>query len=421
MVNSKVPIRGTIFPIKRNGKLTGKWAWEYQVAGDAERTRTRRSFLSRKDAERARHEAAVREMVTASAPQRSQTIKQYCEWWLDYHREGRVKQSTLGDYIYRLRHWVYPKFGSLPLGSVTERMVSEWMATMRQGGLAVSTVNGARRVFLMVMEHAQKSGAIGLNPVALVPPLRAAYDEHTQKREPWSRDEAGRAIRAMESEPIELVVLLGLALGLRRGEALGLRWSDVSLTNGTLRVSQTYRRVAVYEGERRRSVGQFDSPKTAASDRTLPIQAVLRPAFERQLRRQAEARLAVGDRWVDHDLVITNTVGGPFDPSAVARSFKAALVRHGIRVIRLHDLRHSAATIALEAGEPIDEVSQALGHTDVRMTKSIYASKVPSYNAQFGAALSDALLATADAPALAEEDDIDREWRELTATTVVAA
>lgn len=370
MATTKLPVRGTIFPIKRHGRPTGKWAWEYQVPGSTARARTRRSFDSKRDAERAQHEAALRELATRSAPKRSQTVKQYGDWWLQYHRRDRVKQSTLSDYTYRLERWIYPTFGAHQLGAVTALEVSQWMATMRARGLALSTVNGARRVLQMVLDHAKKAGVIGLNPVALVPALRAQYGDRTQKCEPWSAHEARAALRALEAEPVELVVVLGLSLGLRRGEALGLRWSDISMIDGTLHVSRTYSRVTIYEDGKRRSVGRFDTPKTASSARVLPLPGLLRAAIHRQAERQAEQRTQAGSRWVEQDLLITSAVGSPLDPSAVRRQYQTALARAGIRYIRLHDLRHTAATLALQAGEPIDVVSQALGHSDIRMTKS---------------------------------------------------
>lgn len=412
MANAKLPQRGSIYPLKRNGRPTGKWAWEYEVPGEAKRPRTRRTYNSKREAEQARHEAAMHELATRAAPKRSQTVKQYGDWWLQYHRTDRVKQSTLSDYTYRLERWIYPTFRSQQLGAVTEYAVSQWMSEMRARGLAVTTINGARRVLQMVMDHAQKSGVIGLNPVALVPPLKGQYGEQTQKREPWSAHEARAALRALESKPAELVVLLGLSLGLRRGEALALRWSDISLTEGTLRVARTYSRVTIYEGGKRRSVGRFDTPKTVSSARVLPLPEVLRVALGRQATRQAEQRVQAGDRWVEQDLLITSSVGGPLDPSAVRRQYESALSRAGLRYIRLHDLRHTAATLALQAGEPIDLVSQALGHSDVRMTKSIYAPNVPNYNARFGLAL-DALLQEPDEVGALMGDDLDREWQKL--------
>lgn len=415
MASTKLRVRGTIFPIKRHGRPTGKWAWEYQVPGPTTRARTRRSFDSKRDAERARHEAALHELATKSAPKRSQTVKQYGDWWLTYHRAGRVKPSTQGDYTYRLQHWIYPTFGQHQLEAVDERAIGLWMADMKARGLSVNTVNGARRLLNMLFEHARRSGTLSLNPVAVVPALKAQYGDRTQKCDPWTVEEARKALRALESESVELVVLLGLSLGLRRGEALGLQWGDINLTEGTLRISRTYRLVAVYEGEQRKNVGQFDTPKTSSSARVLPIPEILEHALRRHAVRQARQKQFAGGRWREQELVITNSVGGPLDPSAVTRQYKAALRRSGVRYIRLHDLRHTSATLALLAGEPIDLVSQALGHTDVRMTKSIYAPNVPNYNAQFGAALNALLQQPAD-EALVGHDDLDRELQRLAPT-----
>lgn len=145
MATTKLPLRGSIFQTKRNGRPTGKWVWEYRVPGTSDRPRTRLTFSSRREAEQARHNAAMLELATRTAPKRSQTVRQYGDWWLKYHRAGRVKASTLGDYTYRLEHLVYRTFGDQQLGRVDTASVGAWMTTMSNRGLSVPTINGARR------------------------------------------------------------------------------------------------------------------------------------------------------------------------------------------------------------------------------------------------------------------------------------
>jgi integrase len=170
--------------------------------------------------------------------------------------------------------------------------------------------------------------------------------------------------------------------GLRLGELLGLRWSD--LTDGALTVRRSYARA---EG----GGWAMAEPKTRRSRRTVMLPAVARDGLDRQSEQQAAAKDAAGSAWQDRaGQIFTDAVGRPLHPTAVSHSFRVVADRLGLPV-RLHDLRHTAATLMLGAGVPLKLVSETLGHSSIAVTADVYAHVTPELRREAAAAMDRAL------------------------------
>src|SRR5262249_16792765 len=158
---------------------------------------------------------------------------------------------------------------------------------------------------------------------------------------------------------------IGLSLGLRRGEVLGLRWRDVDLEALTLRVDQTIQRVrAKVAGTAGFLVSE---PKTERSRRTLVLPSMLVPLLRRHRARQAQERLVAGAEWNDAPggLLFTTPLGHPIEPKDVQTEFKATLAAAKLPDMRLQDLRHAAATFLIAQGLPLRLVMEVLGHSTI--------------------------------------------------------
>jgi integrase len=153
--------------------------------------------------------------------------------------------------------------------------------------------------------------------------------------------------------------------GARRGEVLGLRWDDLDLDVGRASIEQTV--IAV------RHAVQFGTPKTAKGARTLRLDAGTVAALKAHRTRQLEERMAVGPGYCDHGLVFAKVDGEPLHPERFSREFDRRVERWGLPRIRLHDLRHTWATLALEANVPAKVVSERLGHANISVTMDIYS------------------------------------------------
>jgi integrase len=159
-------------------------------------------------------------------------------------------------------------------------------------------------------------------------------------------------------------------LGLRQGEILGLRWSDVDVETSTLRVAQALQRV---NGRL-----EFVEPKSRRSRRTIPMPPTVARALRAHRSRQLEERIAVGPRWRESDLVFTTSIGTPLDSRNVTRRFQAALERASLPRLRFHDLRHTAASLMLAQGVPARVVMETLGHSQISLTMNTYSHVVPA-------------------------------------------
>ncbi|HKE50656.1 MAG TPA: site-specific integrase, partial [Actinomycetes bacterium] len=160
-----------------------------------------------------------------------------------------------------------------------------------------------------------------------------------------------------------------LAVGLRRGEALGLRWEDIGLEERTLKIRQTLQRAA--------GKLQFLPPKTLRSARTVPMPTMCVAALRVHREEQELERRKAGDTWQEFGLVFTTTIGTPLEPRNVNRWFASLCTRAKIRAIRLHDLRHTCATFLLTQGVPARVVMEILGHSEINVTMNIYAHVLP--------------------------------------------
>ncbi|MEU4713386.1 site-specific integrase [Micromonospora purpureochromogenes] len=168
-----------------------------------------------------------------------------------------------------------------------------------------------------------------------------------------------------------------LALGLRRGELLGLRWSDVDLNAGQLRVWQTLQRV-------RGDGVVFGPPKSRRSRRVLTMPAVVIQALKRHRSLQEHERSLADGHWQETGLVFTTATGRHVEPRNLNTAFGRLIVRAGVRSIRFHDLRHTCATLLLAAGVWPRVVMDILGHSQIAVTMNIYGHVMPAMQQEAG-------------------------------------
>ncbi len=211
-----------------------------------------------------------------------------------------------------------------------------------------------------------------------------------------SPEEARRFLEVSQGERLYALYVLAITTGMRLGELLALRWRDVDLERGVLRVTATLQKT--------RDGYLFAEPKTERSRR----QVVLSPSAIEALRehrlRLLEERLRLGDAWEDHDLVFPNEIGRPLDRTNVShRSFERILKRAGLPRLRFHDLCHTAATLLLGQGVHPKVVADMLGHSTTSVTLDLYSHSTPAMHRQAALAL-DSLLAPVKDDSMADEE-----------------
>jgi integrase len=177
-----------------------------------------------------------------------------------------------------------------------------------------------------------------------------------------------------------VAILLGATTGMRRGEVLGLRWSDVDLDAGRLSVRQTLS--APRNPDTGQHVPVFGEPKTKQGKRSVPLPAQTVAALRAHRKTQMAERLLVGPGWTDHGLVFCEPDGQPIHPDRFRKRVEHRVQRSGLPPIRFHDLRHTHATLALQAGVHPKIVSERLGHASTSFTLDVYSHVTPSMQQQ---------------------------------------
>jgi integrase len=376
-------------------KDPGRGTWYFVVdvaAADGKRQQfKRRGFATKKAAERAEAEVVAEHARGTFVRPSKVTLGAFLvDEWLPAKRLG-VRPSTANSYERMIQLYVVPTIGDVKLAEVDGSMLNALYARLltegrtesrrrRGDGLSAKTVRNLHGMLSKACHDGVRWGRLVRNPCHAADPPRVQSPE----MKAWTAEELRRFTAATSSHRWGGVWALMSTTGMRRGEILGLRWSDVDLANGTVTIRSTRIRFG--------TTVDTSTPKTARGIRTISIGSATVAALKGWRRLQAEERLLVGAGWRNEsDLVVTAVDGSTPNPEAFSNLFHDLAKRAGLRPIRLHDLRHSYATAALAAGVPVKVVSQRIGHADITVTLKVYAHVMPGDD-EFAAAQSDALL-----------------------------
>ncbi len=249
------------------------------------------------------------------------------------------------------------------------------------GGLSNSTVRYVATVLGRVFKDAERWGLIRRNPVPLSDPPRTRRRQ-TRVRA-WSAATLATFLRGTTSYRLHPMWHLAAGTGLRRGELVALRWRDIDLEDRTLAVvrSTTSVRYKLHTGE----------PKTGQSIRRIALDDTTCTVLREWRVTQLEERVRWGAAWTDTGLVFTQEDGNGWHPDRISKLFDRAVAEVGVDRISLHGLRHTHATVGLEAGVPVKVMSERLGHANVGTTMSTYQHVIPGMDAEAAEMIANAV------------------------------
>jgi integrase len=369
-------------------QLRGQWVAQV----DAGRTVTgRRRYLRatrRTKAEALAQLPALRRRAAATTPEsRDRTVAAYLREWVRDVAPDTVRAATARDYAGVIERHLVPHVGDHKLDKLTPMHVAKMLRDMEAEGYSPRTRQYARSILRRALSWAAQAGLVQVNAAALaqgpkVPTSAKLTDKLTAA-------EARKVLDTAKGDRLEALAVLVLRRGLRRGEALGLRWVDVDLDAGELTVSGSLK-------EEPGGRSYVDAPKTFASARTIPLGAEVTAALRAHRKRQAAEQLAAGALWRDRGYVFTRTDGRPLSLNATSQWFSALTEQAGIGRRRLHASRHTCATLMLDEGVPLEVVSAVLGHSNLSITATVYA-RVTADSKRRALAQIDAAIGTEDA------------------------
>lgn len=311
------------------------------------------------------------EMLAKSAaglpvPDGSVKLADYLDYWLDNFVKPNKEPSTWDQYEVVVRLFLKPGLGSHPMKQLTVPMLQAYFNELLAGGVSKSRVKGIRTVLSGALTRAQREEVVYRNVARLVElPKRQRKAIST-----WTADEARAFLLATANHRLHAAFVLLVFYGMRRGEVLGLRWCDVDFVDRQIHIRQQLRDLKHGRGP---TIGPL---KTEASKRDLPLSSTVAAVLLVHYQQHAQARTSLGASWGgsgdDNELVFTSKVGTPLFPGNFDTTFQACCARHDVRGIKLHHIRHTAATIMKDQGVPARDVQFILGHATPWVTEQIY-------------------------------------------------
>ena len=353
-------------------KPHGSWLYVVDVParpGVARRQVMRSGFGTKKDAEQALAEFLV-QVGRGSLPALGrQTVSEYLDTWLA-GAELSLAATAFTNYRILIRRYVQPRLGTTPLAKVTASTLTSLYRELlahgnRSGGpLSPATVRTVHRVLSKAFGDAVREQMLPANPATWAKLPRKVRPEMRT----WTAEDASTFLTSAASDRLYAAWLLALACGLRRGELAGLRWVDVDLERATVSIVNQRTVDAEWNVVTKEPKG--------TSRRTIDLGPGAVGALRRRRSQSAAERLQAGPVHVDSGLVFVQEDGRGYHPDRFTRMFRQVSDAAGVPHIRLHDARHSCATLALAAGIHPKVVQQLLGHASWSTTMDLYTHRI---------------------------------------------
>lgn len=307
-----------------------------------------------------------------------QTVAQYLTRWLEDSARPTLRPCTFLRYEQLIRLHAVPYIGKVALARLTPQQLASLYSERLKAGQSPRSVEFLHAVLHRALKQALKWGLIARNPADAVDAPRPERKDI----QPLTQEQVAVFLEAIKGDPLEALYVLAITSGMRIGELLGLQWVDIE--GNRLAVRHTLQRI--------NKEWKLVEPKTDRSRRSIALTALAVDALRKHRIKQNEQRLSVGPAWQNWNLVFCNAMGAPLSSSNLLQDqFYPLLARAGLPKVRLHDLRHTAATLLLTQGVHPKKVQDLLGHSTIGMTMDTYSHVLPNLQDEVAATM-DALL-----------------------------
>lgn len=376
--------RGSIH--RRGDTWTVRWRTE---TGDGRKQHSKGGFRTKKEAQEFLTEAmaAIRGGVF-SEPTKVTVGEFLLERWLPA-RKLAVRASTWASYDTAINRHVIPHLGPIQIQQLSPDRLDRFYADLSAAGLAPKTVRNVHVMLHKALHDAVRKNLVPRNVAAAADPPKLTRSARSEMAT-WTPEQLRAFFTGITSHRLAAAYVLAATTGMRRGEVLGLRWSDVDLDARHLHVRQTILSVNYHV-----TLGR---PKTLRSERKIALDAATVRALRAHRRAQRAEIEALGRGYHNQDLVFARENGDPVHPDYFSQTFDRTVKRLKLPKIRLHDLRHTHATLGLKAGVPIKVISDRLGHATTAFTMDIYTHAIPAIEHDAAEQIADIVFGDTDEP-----------------------
>ena len=363
--------------VKKRGNTWS--AYFYVSDGDGERRqRSKGGFATKGDAQdylqKTMHAVHTGEYVE---PARLTLAEYLLDRWLPTI-ETSIRPTTFDSYTRQLKLHVIPHLGRVQLQQLSaddlDRLYAELLKRGRRdgkGGLSPKTVHYVHTTLHKALRDAVRKQLLARNVADAAGPPRTRQSGE-RELQTWNPEQIRTFLAALRGHRLEVAYLLAVTTGMRRGEVLGLRWRDIDFRQRRLAVRQTLGLVNYKLS--------FGAPKTVRSRRTISLDPATLAALSNHHTRQQVEKATDGATYHDQDLVFAKADGSPINPDYFSQCFDRTVAKLPVPRIRLHDLRHTHATLGLQAGVPAKIMSERLGHASVGFTLDVYTHVLPGHD-----------------------------------------
>ena len=302
-------------------------------------------------------------------------------WFRDYCMKN-LAPKTQNSYRNHIEKRIIPALGYIDINKLRPQHIMKFMDDLKEKGVRMDGKEGLLsgesilycfRVLSSMLQDAVQWQVIPSNPCTRVKPPKGEHAEINLLNE----EDIVRMMQFLEDEPLKykMIVMLAIDSGLRLGELMGLKWTDIDFEKGTLNVNKSNQALS--------GKGIFTKdPKNKSSVRRIALSTSLMDLLKLHKREQLEQKFMLANKWVDEGWLFTKWNGLPMFPTTPSQWFRKFLKRRGLPHMRFHALRHLSATLLIALGVPLKNVSSRLGHADIRTTANIYGAALQSVDRQ---------------------------------------
>lgn len=361
--------RGSIF--QRNGSYGYRIDLDADPATGRRRQTSKQGFRTKRQVETAL-KRALRDLDEGTATNRSsEDLGGFLTDWIETQRQ-HLKETTWASYDVAVRR-ITPSLGRRKLKALTPLDIEAFYAELSETGskagkpLSPKSVRNTHVVLRKALADAERLGLVPRNAAAAAKPPTVT----TAEQQTWDSDQLVQFFEFMAEDRLYAAYVLAATTGMRRGEVLGLRWSDVDLDAAQLAILQTVTTVNYKP--------VVTTPKTKRSRRVIYLDGHTVDVLQAHRRGQYDEKRTAGPAWSDdNNLIFRDDLGDLINPDWFSAEFARQVKASGLPKIRFHDLRHSYATLALKAGVHPKIVSERLGHATVGITLDLYSHVTPA-------------------------------------------